>query len=61
MGNKIKIHEIAKKLDLPNKKILEKAKELGIQAKTHLSSLEEEEAVKLEKAFTVEEKKANKK
>ena len=61
MLGKIKIHEIAKKLDLPNKKILEKAKELGIQAKTHLSSLEEEEAVKLEKALTEEEKKANKK
>ncbi len=48
---KIKIHEIAKKLNLNSKDVLDKAKELGMNVKTHLSGIEESEAAKLEEAF----------
>lgn len=49
---KIKIHEIAKKLNLNSKEVVEKAKELGIEAKTHLSGVEEDEAIRIEESFT---------
>ena len=49
---KIKIHEIAKKLNLNSKDVLDKAKELGINVKTHLSGIEESEAAKLEEAIS---------
>ena len=52
MGNKIKIHEIAKKLGLSSKEVLEKAKALGIEVSSHLSGLEDNEAKKLEESFT---------
>ena len=41
---KIKIHEIAKKLNLTSKEILNIASKLNIVAKSHLSGVEEEEA-----------------
>ena len=43
---KIKIYEIAKKLDLTSKELLEMAQKLNIQVKSHMSSVEEEEAKK---------------
>ena len=43
---KVKIHEIAKELDLTSKEIIEKAKKLGIEVKNHMSSVEEEYAKK---------------
>ena len=43
---KIKIHEIAKKLGLTSKEILEIAKKLKIEAKSHMSGIEEIEAKK---------------
>ena len=46
---KIKIHEIAKKLGVTSKDILEIAKKLNIEAKSHLSGVEQEEADKIEK------------
>ena len=46
---KIKIHELAKKLGLETKKVLDAAKQAGIDAKSHLSSITEEEANKVEK------------
>ena len=49
---KIKIHELAKKLGLTSKELLEKAKELNIEAKSHLSTLEEKDAIALEKSFS---------
>ncbi|MBO4816311.1 MAG: translation initiation factor IF-2 [Clostridia bacterium] len=49
---KIKIHEIAKKLGLNSKEVLEKALELGIEVKTHMSSVSEEEAKKIESKFS---------
>ena len=49
---KIKIHEIAKKLNLTSKEVLEVAKKLNIEAKSHLSSVEQEEADKIEKELS---------
>ena len=43
----MKIHEIAKKLDLNSKEVLEKAKKLGIEVKSHLSAVSDEEAKKI--------------
>ena len=48
---KIKIHEIAKKLGLTSKEIIEKANELNIEAKSHMSGVSEEEAKKIEESF----------
>ena len=41
---KVKIHEIAKEMNLTSKEIIDKANELGIDVKSHLSSIEEEQA-----------------
>ena len=46
---KIKIHEIAKKFNLASKDVLEIAKRLDIDAKSHLSSVDEEDANKIER------------
>ena len=48
---KIKIHEIAKKLGV-SKDVLEKAQELGLDVKTHMSSVDESEAKKIEAKFS---------
>ena len=53
----MKIHEIAKKLGLSSKEVLKKAQELGIEVKSHLSGVNEEEAGKIEAAFSKGEKK----
>ena len=55
---KIKIHEIAKKLGLASKEVLEIAQKLKIDVKTHMSGVDEEQAKKIEDALT---KKDNKK
>ena len=47
---KIKIHEIAKKLGLGSKEVLEAANKLKIDVKSHLSGVDEEEAKKIENA-----------
>ena len=49
---KIKIHEIAKKLGINSKDVLEKAQELGLDVKTHMSSVDESEAKKIEAKFS---------
>ena len=41
---KIKIYEIAKKLDLTSKEVLERAQKLNIDAKSHMSGVDEEDA-----------------
>ena len=51
---KIKIYDIAKKLDLTSKQVLEVAKKLKINVKSHLSGIEEDEAKKIEKELTKE-------
>ena len=43
---KIKIYEIAKKLNLTSKEVLEMAQKLNINVKSHMSGVEEEEAKK---------------
>ena len=48
---KIKIYEIAKKLNLTSKEVLEMAKKLNIDAKSHMSGVDEEDAKKIEKSF----------
>ena len=49
---KIKIHEIAKEMGLTSKEIIEKATELGIEAKSHMSSIDENEASKIKNALS---------
>lgn len=58
---KIKIHEIAKETGLTSKEIIEKAKELGIDAKSHMSAIEENEVEKIKQAFSKKEKKGSNK
>ena len=48
---KIKIHEIAKKLNLTSKEVLDVANKLNIEAKSHLSGVEEDEAKRIEEAI----------
>ena len=48
---KTKVHEIAKKIGITSKEALEKAKELGIDVKSHLSILEDNDAKRLEDSF----------
>ena len=54
---KMKIHEIAKKLNLTSKEVLERAKQLKIEAKSHLSSVEENDAKRIEESFSKKENK----
>ena len=49
---KIKIHEIAKKLGVNSKEVVEKAIELGMKVKSHMSSVNEDEAKKIESKFS---------
>ncbi len=58
---KIKIHEIAKKLGLTSKEIIDKATKLGINVKNHLSSVEEDVAKNIEYSFEKNDNKVNKK
>ncbi len=51
MGN-IKIHEIAKELNLNSKEVLKKAEELGITVKSHLSAVDEETANRIKSSFS---------
>ena len=47
--DKIKIHELAKKLDKSSKEIIDVAEKLGIAIKSHLSQIEKSDANKIEK------------
>ena len=47
--DKVKIYELAKKLYIASKDLVNKAKELGIDVNSHLSSISMEQAEKLEK------------
>ena len=61
---KIKIHEIAKKLGLTSKEVLERAKKLKIDVKSHLSGVNDNQAKEIENSFskkTSEDKKEKKK
>ena len=50
--SKVRIYELAKKLNKHNKEILDELSKLGIEGKTHSSSIEAEIAEKITKALT---------
>ena len=58
---KIKIYDIAKKLNLTSKEVLEVAKKLNINVKSHLSGIEEEEANRIEDDINKKENKKQEK
>ncbi len=58
---KIKIHEIAKKIGVNSKEVLEKALELGLDVKTHMSSVDESDAKKIEEKFSNNKKEVKEK
>ena len=47
--SKLRVHELAKKLGVDNKEILEALSDLGVKGKTHSSTVETEAAEKIEK------------
>ena len=49
--SKIKVHELAKELEIESKTLISKANEVGIQLTSHLSSLEEEQVNKIKEIF----------
>ena len=57
---KVKLYDIAKELNLTSKEVLEMAKKLNIEAKSHLSSIEDDEANRLREKIK-ESKKETKK
>jgi len=54
---KVKIHEIAKKIGVNSKEVVEKAVKLGIDVKSHLSNVEEADAKRIEASFESTNKK----
>ena len=54
--DKIKVHELAKKLKINSKDVIEKAKDLGISLKSHLSTITDEEAKKITNSMKKGEK-----
>ena len=59
--DKIKVHELAKKLKINSKDVIEKAKDLGISLKSHLSTITDEEAKKITNSMKKGEKNETKK
>ena len=49
---KIKIYEIAKKLGLASKDVLEVAQKLNLNVKSHMSGVDENEAKKIEESIS---------
>ena len=49
---KVKIYDLAKKLNLTSKEILERAEKLNIEAKSHLSNIDDADAQKIEDSFS---------
>ena len=58
---KVKIYDIAKKLNLTSKEILERAEQLKIEAKSHLSNIDEADAKRIEDSFKSDKKSSAKK
>ena len=58
---KIKIHELAKKLKKSSKEVMEAASKLGIEIKSHLSTIEGDSISKIEKELGSDEIKKNSK
>ena len=49
---KLKIHELAKELGVASKEVLEQAEKLGIEVKSHLSNIEDEQADRIRKQYS---------
>ncbi len=58
---KMKVHELAKKISKTSKEIIAVAQELGIEVKSHMSSLEEKEVKQIEKKLLGEKVEENNK
>lgn len=52
----LRVFEFAKKHDLPTKKVIEKAKELGINYNSHMSSMEDKQVAMLNETFAANKK-----
>ena len=48
---KMKLYELAKEMDVPSKELLEQAKELGINIKSHLSAISDEDIKNLKDKY----------
>ena len=60
---KMKLYDLAKELNLTSKELLKIAGEMGIDAKSHLSSIDDEDVVKIRNKYrnnSSEEKKEKK-
>ena len=57
---KMKVHELAKELEMQSKELVEKIQALGYDVKSHLSMLEEAEIKKIKKALKGESKSSKK-
>ena len=61
---KLKVHEVAKELGMESKDLIAKAKELGVEITSHLSSIEDDEVQKIKNSFgkkDIQQKKGEKK
>ncbi|MGX7395549.1 translation initiation factor IF-2 [Carnobacterium mobile] len=52
----LRVYEYAKKHDIPTKKVIEKAKELGIDYNSHMSSMEDKQVAMLNDTFAANKK-----
>ena len=57
---KMKVHELAKELGISSKELIEKLADLGIEVKSHLSTLEESDIKKVKKGGSTSSEKAKK-
>ena len=57
--DKIKVHELAKKLKVNSKDVIDNASKLGIVLKSHLSTITKEEAEKIAKSMGKTDKEKN--
>ena len=58
---KIKIHEIAKELNIENKEVIEIANKLGMNVKSHLNAIDEKDAEKIKEEILKKKKKKKEK
>ena len=56
MLGKMKAYELAKELKITSKDLIERAKKLGIELSSHLSSLEDDQVSKIKKSYSNGEK-----
>ena len=56
---KMKVHELAKELDIPSKDLVDKIKELGYDIKSHMSTLEDADVKKIKSKLSGNSSKAS--